>query len=100
MFNITNFAQFENIEFTGEDNLIVFDHASNENQTIYDDLIASSPFKFCEFVTEVTSYFEEADVQAVQTASGYWPYSCNTGFTVSQNLYATDIREFCDTELS
>ena len=50
MFNITNFAQFENIEFTGEDNLVNFvrltDDFAIEKQM---DIINSAPFSLCSY---------------------------------------------------
>ena len=57
-FNITNFAQFENIEFTGEDNFLKID----EDEEYLQDVIDAAPFKFCEYQTEATGYLEEADI--------------------------------------
>ena len=53
-FNITNFAQFENIEFTGEDNLI---QLLDEHDTgLMQDIVDSTPFRFCEYADEPTGY--------------------------------------------
>ena len=60
LFNITNFAQFENIEFTGEDNLVTFDAYANSTASLdkIQELLDVTPAKMCEFYTEPTGYLE------------------------------------------
>ena len=58
LFNVTNFMQFENLEFTGEDNLV---HFSTDNYLAADiakltDLFEASPFKFCKFNEVLKAY--------------------------------------------
>ena len=59
-FNITNFAQFENIEFTGEDNLVDFIDVADAD--LMQDVVDATPFKFCEYEDEPTGYLETANV--------------------------------------
>ena len=49
LFNITNFAQFENIEFTAVDNLALVRDNSTTKQELYQELIQFSPFRLCDF---------------------------------------------------
>ena len=56
-FNITNFAQFENIEFTGEDSHVQFVNVADE--ALMRDIVDATPFKFCKHASEPTSYLED-----------------------------------------
>ena len=65
LFNITNFAQFENIQFTAVDNLAVINDTSS-NKEVYEDMIQRAPFKLCDFETEATSYLEDPKLKKLQ----------------------------------
>ena len=63
LFNVTNLMQFENLEFTGEDNLVSF--ASNPTNFGWDiefnrDLFDAAPFTFCRFNEEANSTIHTA----------------------------------------
>ena len=53
---------FENIEFTGEDNLVHFseDEYLDEDIAMRLDFFASAPFTFCRFNEEANSTIETA----------------------------------------
>ena len=57
MFNITNYAQFENIEFTAEDALATV-NSDYEYYTGTSRVFKNIPLKKCNFVSEPTGSLE------------------------------------------
>lgn len=97
-FNITNFAQFENITFTGEDNLVQLIESS-ENEQRMQDIIDASPVKFCSYKTEATSYLGNPEIELKQGVSADFNYTCFSGFNATTNQVTTQIDEECGEDL-
>ena len=92
-FNITNFAQFENIEFTGEDNLVQL--IDGHDTELMQDIVDATPFKFCEHASEPTSYLESMDVTRMQGISDTFNYTCYSGFNATLNQIPTEVDTAC-----
>lgn len=95
MFNITNFAQFENIEFTAVDNLVKITEKNEANRQLYYDLIKHTPFRLCDFEQEATSYLETPKLKKMQGDD--IKYECRIkGFNATENR-ATNVTDTkCD----
>lgn len=93
-FNVTNLLQFENIEFTGEDNLVSMID-STVDETLMQDILNASPFKFCEYESEPTGYLETASVTQTQGVSANFNYTCHSGFNATLNQIPTQVDEAC-----
>ena len=83
-FNITNFAQFENIEFTGEDNLVDF-VSIDADEDMMKDIIEAAPFKFCEYQEEASLYLTAPNVTNFQGVNDRFNYTCYSGYNVDNN---------------
>lgn len=100
MFNITNFAQFENIEFTAVDNMIELEATDGQAATLekYQDFIKSSPFKLCDFEEEPTGFLEDAVFIERETGDDNFSITCTTGFNATLDGVAEEIDQECVTE--
>ena len=92
MFNITNYARFENIEFTAEDNLAELDEYDNVKQ----DLLYHAPIQLCNFTTEASSYLETATAEVLEPVDETFNYTCSYDFDVINNGVATEVDTLCD----
>ena len=63
-FNVTNFMQFEKIEFTGEDNLVEF-ITVDADEAMMQEIVEVSPYKFCEYSEEPSSYLESPSINTI-----------------------------------
>ena len=79
-FNITNFAQFENIQFTAEDSL-----ANITNKT-YSQHFDHAPLVKCAFEEEPTEYLANATVEAWKERLLRIDFECSTGYNHSVDL--------------
>ena len=94
MFNITNFAQFENIEFTGEDNLFDIVNAHHADDKLL-DIIKHAPFKFCDYAQEATSTLEDPTFTLGQGNNSNFEYQCFSGFNTTINAATNTVDEAC-----
>ena len=85
LFNVTNFMQFENLEFTGEDNLVHFstDLYLDSDIAKLQDLFDASPFKFCKFNEETNSFIHTASPEIGEWMSGDYNYTCYSDFNAT-----------------
>ena len=62
LFNVTNLMHFENLEFTGEDNLASFsyDLLTDGDLEFNQDVFDAAPFTFCRFNEEPNSTIHTA----------------------------------------
>ena len=79
VFNITNFMQIENIEFTAED-------AMARVNTTYDKyrgtepIFKNVPLKKCNFTVEPTGHLEQAPVERADSMMSDILFNCSSGF--------------------
>ena len=95
MFNITNFAQFENIQFTGEDNLVTIFEQTEDNEAILTDVVQAAPFKFCDFESEPSGYLETAIANLTNGSTSSFNYTCQTGFNATLNAVVNQTDQSC-----
>ena len=79
---MTNFAQFENIEFTAEDSLASTTETNNTEE--FQKALNYTPIAKCNFTEEPTGYLQDANVTKAESAISNLNYTCNnTGFNYS-----------------
>lgn len=95
-FNITNFAQFENIEFVGVDNLVKVVPSDNDKKDkLYAEAFKYVPFQLCNFTEEATSYLETPKLKRLQGTT--FNYTCEVAsFNATANNVTNQTDTLCD----
>ena len=89
-FNITNFAQFENVQFTAEDSLAMIEDKADSPD------FAHSPMVKCVFEEEPTGHLANATVQPWTQALSGLDFSCSTGYNHSVDLPPSEEEVGCE----
>ena len=82
LFNISNFFQFENIEFTGEDAMAKVNSTYkyyNEHEPVFQNV----PLIKCNFTREPTGHLEQAPVEQVFEHLSDIVFNCSSGFNLT-----------------